>query len=310
MVISKGGLLFLSVFSAVLLGHSTLAWSASVRESVESCFGKQFPEAQRMRACDLLILNAPSLNTKKMAMVYVTRAGIHLNAGRFKAGEVDLNEALTLNPEDKVALRNRAILFQKLKRYDDSIRDFSRLIEINPDIVDGYKNRARVFLLKGDMQAALKDYNSTLKIAPNDPELWSNRAKFFVILGDMKRAADDFKRAVELDPDNAEILLDFAMNLLLLPANLGRDVEMATKLVKSALKSKETSRGYHILAMSHGDAKRYEEAIRNQENAISLAQSEGQSEGELKSLQLRLKTYRVQLMLEKHKARRKKLELD
>ncbi|GHV93314.1 hypothetical protein AGMMS50268_38170 [Spirochaetia bacterium] len=74
---------------------------------------------------------------------------------------VDYNAALKINPNNTVALFNRADAYYDRGEYDLAIADYTAVLNINP-------NNASALNKKDDFQKAIADWTQAIKIDPND----------------------------------------------------------------------------------------------------------------------------------------------
>jgi tetratricopeptide (TPR) repeat protein len=63
---------------------------------------------------------------------YRLKAATHFENGRFKEAASTLTLALKLNPKDAKALRNRAVCYEKMEKFDLSVKDYLELAKIDP----------------------------------------------------------------------------------------------------------------------------------------------------------------------------------
>jgi tetratricopeptide (TPR) repeat protein len=63
---------------------------------------------------------------------YRLKAKAHFENGRFKEAASTLTLALKLNPKDAKALRNRAVCYEKMEKFDLSVKDYLELAKIDP----------------------------------------------------------------------------------------------------------------------------------------------------------------------------------
>jgi tetratricopeptide (TPR) repeat protein len=63
---------------------------------------------------------------------YRLKAATHFENGRFKEAASTLTLALKLNPKDVKALRNRAVCYEKMEKFDLSVKDYLELAKIDP----------------------------------------------------------------------------------------------------------------------------------------------------------------------------------
>ncbi|MCB9772038.1 MAG: tetratricopeptide repeat protein [Candidatus Omnitrophica bacterium] len=92
------------------------------------------------------------------------------------------------------------------KNYDAALRDFNIALAVNPNNIVALDNRAIVFSIKGQTQKAMTDYNRSIKLAPHNPLSYLNRALLWRQTGDDAAALRDLDVAILLKPDYAGAL--------------------------------------------------------------------------------------------------------
>jgi len=111
--------------------------------------------------CDThLNLNSDSVNARQ------TKAVSQMRAGEFENAVETLTEALDKNPNNNIALLNKAICHLQLEQLDEAAVDYRTLserIENSHAVLYGLAEIAR---LKNNTAEAIKHFESYLKIAP------------------------------------------------------------------------------------------------------------------------------------------------
>ena len=92
------------------------------------------------------------------------------------------------------------------KEYDAALRDFNIALDVNPNNIVALDNRAIIFSIKGQAQKAMSDYNRSIKLAPHNPLSYLNRALLWRQTGDDAAALRDLDIAILLRPDYATAL--------------------------------------------------------------------------------------------------------
>jgi tetratricopeptide (TPR) repeat protein len=153
---------------------------------------------------------------------------------------VECNEAISRNPRDAKAHRQRGLIKARLRRYDDALLDFDRTLILTPNDAHTYGLRALVWAKKGDRFRAISDFDVAIRLAPQNAELYrSNRDRVlaetprvpveggdfnllknpFVLLGLPLNAAptavkEAYEDAVEDEVDSASVLMRAQQTLL------------------------------------------------------------------------------------------------
>jgi tetratricopeptide (TPR) repeat protein len=135
---------------------------------------------------------------------FLSRALVHIELQQYRLALADLDRVIALNPNSKVAYKNRATL--KTTRLNDdrgALADFDKAIDLDPNGASAYYGRG---LLKqsilNDYQGALADYNRAIALDPKNADAYNNRAILKQsVLNDTQGASADFDKAIALDPN-------------------------------------------------------------------------------------------------------------
>ncbi|HEX7999378.1 MAG TPA: tetratricopeptide repeat protein [Pyrinomonadaceae bacterium] len=82
----------------------------------------------------------------------------------------DLQQVITLKPEDAEAYRCRCAAHTMRKEYDLALADCNKAIELEPNGADEYAARASYYIQKDDNKSAVADIETALKLARSDPD--------------------------------------------------------------------------------------------------------------------------------------------
>ncbi|TYO61479.1 tetratricopeptide repeat protein [Bradyrhizobium hipponense] len=152
----------------------------------------------------------------------------------------ELTAAISRNPRDLKAYRQRGLLKARMRRYDDALNDFNRTLALDPNDAHAYGLRALVWARKGDRDRALVDFDEAIRLAPQNGELYrshrdrvlaeSSRAPIeggdfsilknpFVLLGLPPTAApalvkEAYEDAVEDEVDDVDVLMRAQQTLM------------------------------------------------------------------------------------------------
>ena len=113
----------------------------------------------------------------------------HLND--LRGAMSDYSEGLRLEPNDRAALNNRALLRTQVGEYSLAIQDWDKLLQLEPDHYIARYNRALLHLRLGNLRSSLEDLNIVLKRYPIFAEGFMARAEVRRKMGDVKGATRD-----------------------------------------------------------------------------------------------------------------------
>ncbi len=130
--------------------------------------------------------------------------GDNVVAGK-RAAIRSLSEAIQINPRYTSAYTVRAIVYQQLQEFRQSLSDYDRAIALNPQFALAYSNRG---ILKqeqlNDSQGASADYDRAIALNPQFALAYYNRGNLKQDkLNDSQGALADYNRALALNPQYA-----------------------------------------------------------------------------------------------------------
>lgn len=175
-------------------------------------------------------------------LTYFKRATVFLALNRPKSALDDLNKALELNPEFKLALGQRANLHVKLGNLDEAYVDNERYLANEAEDQDALMLYSKIEKLKDDITTvqdmlteyrfdeALKRLEPIIELVPYNTELLKIRANAFEKIGEVRRAINDYRAVAKLGVDSATYL-----KIAKLCYKLG-EVEEALNNVRECLK--------------------------------------------------------------------------
>lgn len=90
---------------------------------------------------------------------------------RYKKGDTlgaieDLNQSISLKPNDSITYFNRGFVYEKLGENQKAIADYNQSISLNPKFALAYSRRSIVRQLLGDKKGAIVDQNQAIKLDP------------------------------------------------------------------------------------------------------------------------------------------------
>jgi tetratricopeptide (TPR) repeat protein len=157
------------------------------------------------RAAIQALNKAIQLNSRYMA-AYFFRAVVYQQLQEFRQSLSDYNQAIALDPKVATAYYNRGLLKEdKLNDIQGALADYNQAISLNPQDDRAYANRGILKKNKlNDHQGALSDYNQAISLKPQDATLYYNRG---ILKGDKlnddQGALADYNQAISLNPKKA-----------------------------------------------------------------------------------------------------------
>lgn len=187
----------------------------------------------------------------------------------------------SLNPEARDSL-------------DRALHDFSAAIELDPGNIEALVSRGWLFRSSQNYQRGIDDSQRALALDPKHVSALFCLGRCYQGLKDHGKAIRTYETLLEIQPDADVVLNELAWMLATLPDNLHRNGAKAVQYAERAVKLHDQNHAYlDTLAAAYAEARRFNEAVITQTQAIALekldAKSDRQNATEYKE---RLKLYR------------------
>lgn len=115
-----------------------------------------------------------------------------------------LDEVLSADPDDRLALLARGSVYLKMGNSQNAISDFSQAIKLDTNHPKGYHLRGLAQELAGDNDGALADFARAIDIEPEYGAAYFSRATLLTKMGQEDAAAEDMKMVTHLTNVNLE----------------------------------------------------------------------------------------------------------
>jgi len=139
----------------------------------------------------------------------INRGVLRLRQGRIDTATDDLQEAITLRPQQYQGYVNLAQAYLKTRKLDDALAQLDKAVEHEPNLAALYRTRARVHLLNQDQAAALADLERAIALtAPESSILADDHAERGRLLHVQKshaKALEAYSAALRLRPRDARV---------------------------------------------------------------------------------------------------------
>ncbi len=165
------------------------------------------------------------------------------------------NKALKKEPKNTVALYNKGLALNQLKKYQDAISCFDQVIEINPKDAPSYNNRAIAMAEIGNLDGAMEYYDKSIKVDSKYAAAHYNKGVLLDRQLKHEDALECLEEAIKIEPkkDNPEkaitvfdkVLTKFGRNISVVYAMARskaaiNEVEESLSLLKEAAKQSKT----------------------------------------------------------------------
>lgn len=201
---------YAKLFGALLLAASLAAPAAGGKDpNVAVCSKRPAVKVEAAIAACTTVL-AQVQNANQRAAVLAARAVHYFDAAKYKSAQSDLDEAIKLDQEPKMAakLHNfRSMVASALGNKDLALADATDAVQLDPSVAEYWKERAKWFFSRGEFKLAVHDFDEAIRLTPNDADAYYARGTihlqdvlFANDLDAYNRAMADFTSAIRLNP--------------------------------------------------------------------------------------------------------------
>lgn len=134
----------------------------------------------------------------------------HQNEDYFLALEF-YEKAKRLDPGNARIHNNRALIFKKMGRPQEAIRELLQAIRIDPSYVKAYNNLGLMYYLHGDPMSAIRYYEKATEIDSRNVESYNNLAIIYKKQNHYRRAEMLYRKVINLDPEQPEGYYNLAL---------------------------------------------------------------------------------------------------
>ena len=172
---------------------------------------------------------------------------------------------LKKEPNNYNTLTLVGLAYHKIKKYDESIKNYEKAIKLKPDFAIAYFYLGNIFYDLKKINDAIKNYEKAIKLQDNLAGAHYNLGNLFYSLKKFKNAIENYKKAAKLDPnffgiylslgnifkdigelDNAEFYLKKVLTLNPKLSQIHNELHDISRLKKLLIHIKDSSKSNNI----------------------------------------------------------------
>lgn len=205
---------------------------------------------------------------------------------------------LAKNPECSMALNNLGNLLRERGQTEEAVVFFQRAVTSQPENAEAQNNLGLTLVQMGRVAEAIAHYRKALAVQPEDAYFHNNLGAALLRTGPIADALAHYERALAIDPENPLLGNNLAWVLATFPEPAGRNGLRAVELAERASRRLQGNNRWILgtLAAAYAEAGRFPEAIATTEQALRLAEGEGDA-SHASLLKSHLGTYQAGLPL-------------
>lgn len=175
-------------------------------------------------------------------------------------------KVLLLRPDTSSSYINLAIIYAKMKKFDEAIRILKQGIERIPRSVPLLSRLGHTYLVRGRLKKALESMQAVLEVNPRYFDALLASAWVSGIMGKREEALDYYEKALEIEPENKFLRMNYALTL----ATSGRTYEAIEAYNSLKLDYPDDYRIYQNLGITYGHLGDLDKSIENLKKAIDI----------------------------------------
>ena len=111
------------------------------------------------------------------------------------------DNALKLDPSDKMTLYNKALFYQSISNWNAALEAYADLHKVDPFHSSGHYNIGFIHMELGLYDVGANNFSDAIYGNSEFFEAYYSRGNCFETLGNIAQAESDYKRAIEINPD-------------------------------------------------------------------------------------------------------------
>jgi protein O-mannosyl-transferase len=219
---------------------------------------------------------------------YLYLGNAYLSFGNPNAAGTNYLAALRLKPDSAAIHYNLGNVRLAQGQVEDAIKHFSAAARLERDFVDVHRQLGLALQRAGRNAEALSHLERALALSPAEVGVRADLAALHTRLGNGQAAIAQYREALKLDPNAPGVLNNLAWLLATHPDEALRDGAEAVRLAERAVELTARQQPFLLgtLAAACAEMGRFDDAIKTADEAIRLAEQQGQNAAATKNREL------------------------
>ncbi len=238
-------------------------WGERLQDGLQAYQEEHYEPAIEMFSA---LLKAPQVEAQWHPVALDWRGVVYWHANRYELSLQDLNEAISLAPEEAEYWLDRGKTYHWMEHYNQALENFDKAISLYSDNSDIYGYRSQTYRELKKYEQAIEDANQAIKLNEKSSFAWVNRGVTHQLMRNYDAALSDFDRAIQLDENYTGAIKNRGETHRLM-----KNYDAALSDFDCAIQLDETS-AWAIASrgQTYKSLERYEEAIIDFNRAIEL----------------------------------------
>jgi tetratricopeptide (TPR) repeat protein len=144
--------------------------------------------------------NQKQFDKIKLAEDFIKEGEKYANKNNLKESLKCFDNAIKLDPNNDLALGDKALILDILGRYDDALTFFSNSLKINPLNPITWHNKALTYIHLKKLQEAINCFDKAIEFRKDYAKAWYNKGRCLEMMNEIKKSQECLNTARKLDP--------------------------------------------------------------------------------------------------------------
>jgi tetratricopeptide (TPR) repeat protein len=141
-----------------------------------------------------------NIKSNTNAEAWVIKGENYANRNNLKEAIKCFDIAFNLDHKNDFALGDKALMLDKLKKYDEALNIFSQALEINPNNPITWHNKGLTFARLNKLEDSIGCFNKALDLKQDYAKAWYNKGRCLEKLGELENSQKSLNMAKKIDP--------------------------------------------------------------------------------------------------------------
>lgn len=123
------------------------------------------------------------ISQSKNAQLWYLIGTANLQLKQYEQGFEQLKRALSLDPKNPPAYKNRATAFRELGLFDEALADFDTAISLNPNYAEAHNDRGVLLKYLNRIDESIASFDKALAVNPKFADAYFNKATALILTG-------------------------------------------------------------------------------------------------------------------------------
>ncbi|NLS93434.1 MAG: tetratricopeptide repeat protein [Planctomycetaceae bacterium] len=121
--------------------------------------------------------------------------------------------AVRIDPNYAESHNNLGVAYQRMRQFEDAIKEHSEAIRLKPDLAQAHDNLAVAQAALGNLDEAVASWEASLRIYPDNAQTLSNLSRALMLRGRTDEAVSLARQAADVNPQSADLQMSLANTL-------------------------------------------------------------------------------------------------